>query len=107
MKKTFFILTTVLLSFSASAQVGKMYTTSGDRSQSLTEVDVEGDPSDKTNGAIILLPQEEYQSIDGFGFALTYSSCYNLLKMTKEARTELLKRTYSMTEGYGVSYARI
>ena len=36
----------------------------------------------------------------------TYSSCYNLMQMTPEARQALLKRIYS-TEGYGVSYARI
>jgi glucosylceramidase len=47
------------------------------------------------------------QTIDGFGFALTYSTCYNLLKMSQENRTAFLKRTFSTTEGYGVSYARI
>lgn len=48
-----------------------------------------------------------YQKIDGFGFALTYSSCYNLLKMSAADRRAFLKKTYSTTEGYGVSYARI
>lgn len=52
-------------------------------------------------------PAKEYQSMDGFGFALTYSTCYNLLKMSPEARAHFLKQTYSETEGYGVSYARI
>ena len=50
---------------------------------------------------------KRYQTIDGFGYAITYSTCYNLLKMSPEARADLLKRTYSKTEGYGVSYARI
>ena len=48
-----------------------------------------------------------YQDIDGFGFAITYSTCYNLLHMSEADRTAFLKRTYSPTEGYGVSYARI
>jgi glucosylceramidase len=47
------------------------------------------------------------QEIDGFGFAITYSSCYNLLHMNAADRADFLKRTYSETEGYGVSYARI
>ncbi len=51
--------------------------------------------------------EEEYQTIDGFGFALTYSSCYNLLKMDAEKRAELLRRTFSPEDGYGVSYVRI
>lgn len=50
---------------------------------------------------------KKYQTIDGFGYAITYSSCYNLMQMTPEARQALLKRIYSTTEGYGVSYARI
>jgi glucosylceramidase len=47
------------------------------------------------------------QTIDGFGFAITYSSCYNLLKMDPADRADLLKRTFSVTEGYGVSYCRM
>ena len=50
---------------------------------------------------------KKYQTIDGFGYAITYSSCYNLMQMNPEARLALLKRIYSTTEGYGVSYARI
>lgn len=56
---------------------------------------------------IQLNPAETYQTIDGFGFAITYSTCYNLLKMTTEDRRAFLKKIYSTTEGYGVSYARI
>ncbi|MGI6224372.1 MAG: glycoside hydrolase family 30 protein [Prevotella sp.] len=57
--------------------------------------------------AIILDSTDTHQTIDGFGFAITYSTCYNLLHMSDEDRTDFLKRTYSTTEGYGVSYARI
>lgn len=52
-------------------------------------------------------PAETYQTMDGFGFAITYSTCYNLLKMSAEDRAQFLRQTYSPTEGYGVSYARI
>lgn len=52
-------------------------------------------------------PGVRYQTMDGFGFAITYSTAYNLMKMSAEARAAFLKKTYSRTEGYGVSYARI
>lgn len=52
-------------------------------------------------------PGTTYQTMDGFGFALTYSSAYNLLHMSKGQREAFLKRTFSPTEGYGVSYLRI
>ena len=35
------------------------------------------------------------QEIDGFGFAITYSTCYNLLHMNAADRADFLKRTYS------------
>ena len=56
---------------------------------------------------IRLMPEEEFQTIDGFGYALTYSSCYNLMKMAAHERRELLRRTFSPTDGFGVSYTRI
>ena len=56
---------------------------------------------------IQLDPSQTQQSIDGFGYGITYSSCYNLLKMTPEDRNDLLTRTFSTTSGYGVSYCRI
>lgn len=52
-------------------------------------------------------PEEQFQTMDGFGYAITYSSCYNLLKMSDSLRHELLKKTYDVKEGYGASYARI
>jgi glucosylceramidase len=48
-----------------------------------------------------------YQKMDGFGAAITYSTAYNLLKMTKDNRTKFLKQTFSNSEGYGYSYVRI
>ncbi|MGM9705552.1 MAG: glucosylceramidase, partial [Prevotella sp.] len=52
-------------------------------------------------------PSQTFQKMDGFGFAITYSTCYNLMKMSTEARSAFLKQTYSVSDGYGVSYARI
>ena len=103
-----FLLAVLLLTTAcASAQKAVRYTTDGTRTYSLEQEAIEGEQSTNLRSAIVLKPEERFQSIDGFGFAITYSSCYNLLKMTPEARTALLKKTFSTTEGYGVSYARI
>ena len=50
---------------------------------------------------------ETYQSVDGFGFAITHASCYNLLLMPKEDRTALLEEIFSKEKGIGSSMARI
>ncbi len=52
-------------------------------------------------------PTTKYQEIDGFGVAITGSSCYNLLHMTDENREDLLKETFDPVEGVGYSYIRI
>lgn len=100
----------VLLAFAplgAMAQEGMMFTTDGTRTYSLTKTMLTGEKSDNVRSAIVLKPTETFQTIDGFGFAITYSSSYNLLKMSQEDRTQLLTKTFSPTEGYGVSYVRI
>lgn len=56
---------------------------------------------------IYLRPGEEYQTMDGFGSAITGSTSYNLLKMAQEDRTAFLKEVFSETEGAGQSYIRI
>lgn len=65
-----------------------------------------------TNGAVsspmaVRLTDERYQSIAGFGAALTHSSCYNLMKMTATDRAAFLKEFFSIEEGMGVSMVRI
>lgn len=85
-----------------------VFTTSADGNYSLYEsqADVYSGQSLSPSTIQMDLAQQK-QTIDGFGFAITYATCYNLLKMSKEDRTDLLTRTYSKTNGYGVSYARI
>ena len=100
-------LMSVLLSIGASAQEGWVYTTDGTRTYSLTKTMLTGKKSDNVRSAIVLKPSETFQSIDGFGFAITYSSSYNLLKMSKDDRNRLLAKTFSPSDGYGVSYVRI
>ncbi len=56
---------------------------------------------------ITLNPSVQYQEIDGFGAAITGSTCYNLLRMSRENRTKLLTETFDTLTGDGYSYIRI
>lgn len=56
---------------------------------------------------IKLDPATRFQTMDGFGAAVTGSTCYNLMQMTRENRAKFLKDTFSPTEGMGQSYVRI
>ena len=56
---------------------------------------------------ITLDPATRYQEMDGFGSAITGSTCYNLMQMAPADRTKFLKETFSETEGLGQSYVRI
>ena len=53
------------------------------------------------------LSGESFQSVDGFGFAITHATCYNLLLMPQEDRTALLEEIFSPEKGIGSSMARI
>ena len=53
------------------------------------------------------LSGETFQSVDGFGFAITHASCYNLMLMPREDRTALLEEIFSVEKGIGSSLARI
>lgn len=51
--------------------------------------------------------QTTYQTIDGWGPAITGSSCYNLLLMTQQDRTNLLKEVFDPVDGMGYSFIRV
>lgn len=89
------------------AQRAVVYTTTADGTKSLEKIVKSTSSTATSNNIITLLPDKQNQSIDGFGYAITYSSCYNLLKMPKALRSSLLKKTFSQKEGYGASYVRI
>jgi len=85
-----------------------LYITTNTRSQDFATKAV--DFSDKSNMSPTTIkrdPATRYQEMDGFGAAITGSTCYNLLQMTEENRDKFLKETFSPTEGMGFSYVRI
>ncbi|MGK6350558.1 glycoside hydrolase family 30 protein [Parapedobacter sp. DT-150] len=66
-----------------------------------------GESSNMSPTTIRLNRQQRYQTMDGFGAAITGSTSYNLMQMTPDDRAKFLKETFSETEGYGHSYIRI
>lgn len=86
----------------------KVLTTSSDRSKNLTESFIDFNKTSNTSKTTIQLnPSETFQTIDGFGAAITGSTARNLLKMEAADRQKFLTETFSPTEGYGMSYIRI
>ncbi|MDR2466252.1 MAG: glucosylceramidase [Prevotellaceae bacterium] len=86
-----------------------VYLTSSDRTADFAKKSVNF--SDKPNMSpttVTLDPSVRHQTMDGFGAALTGSSCYNLLRMTPADRTKFLKETFSDADGSaGFSYIRV
>ena len=85
-----------------------VYMTSATGMYSLTKISADILSGDNNKSADIEInPSQTYQTMDGFGAAITYSTAYNLLKMSQTDRTNFLRKTFSDTDGYGFSYVRI
>lgn len=65
-----------------------------------------GAPSD-VNFYKVSLNGESYQTVDGFGMAITQASCYNLLVMPAADRTAFLEEVFSREKGMGSSLIRV
>ena len=58
--------------------------------------------------AIVVNDMQQYQPMEGFGFALTGGSAQLLMQMTPERRSGLFKRLFTTAgDGIGVSYLRV
>ncbi len=80
----------------------------GNRAKSFSKETIALTPNKETTQATITLkPDQKFQLVDGFGSAITGSTCYNLLKMSAEDRKNFLVETFSTTEGFGQSYIRV
>lgn len=85
-----------------------MYVTTNTRSQEFKKQTATfSEKSNMSPSTIKLEPSTRYQTMDGFGAAITGSTCYNLMQMSKENRDKFLKETFSTTDGMGQSYIRI
>ena len=99
-------LLSLLLPLLLHAEQVRIYTTTADGAKQM-EYSTAQSSRVKAARHLTLKPSAAWQEMDGFGYAITYSACYNLLKMSPTDRRAFLTRTFSPTDGYGVSYARI
>lgn len=83
------------------------YLTTMDRTSALTKTNLSLTDAPLFTECITLDKEKTYQDIDGFGAAMTGSTCYNLMKMSASDRHAFLKRTFSVEDGFGFSYVRI
>lgn len=86
----------------------KAYVTTADKSKLFAEEGIEfGRPGSMSPYTVTIDPSTEYQTVDGFGGAVTGATCYNLLKMSKEDRTAFLENVFDPEKGLGSSLIRI
>ena len=101
----------VSLCKAADATRARWWLTSPDKSSLLAEqTPLEPSPSsaDSTAPAIFVDPHQRFQTMEGFGFALTGGSAQNLMRMAADKRHELLKELFSLENGgIGISYLRV
>src|SRR5690606_6471484 len=85
-----------------------IYITTNNRSQEFNRQFAYFSEKENMSPSTIRLEAEtRFQTMDGFGAAVTGSTCYNLMQMTPANREKFLKETFSETEGMGQSYIRI
>lgn len=104
MRKTLLI-SVLLICASAQGQV-KTYSTTTDRSMDLTEGSITMGGIQIGAPTLKLDEGTRFQTIDGFGAAITGSTAYNLSLMPAEARQRFLEETFS-PQRYGFSYVRV
>jgi len=64
--------------------------------------------NDGRGQAIVIDESQSMQTMDGFGFALTGGSAQNLMKMSRNERTNILKEMFETNDqNIGVSYLRL
>ena len=108
MKNLFFTLVALLFASTAAAQQEVFsIVTSGTKDKLFAETMIPLGEMDSSLPQITIDPKTTFQSMDGFGAAVTGSSCYNLLKMTPEDRKQVLTETFCPETGFGYSYIRI
>ena len=107
---TLFFLLINLPSLTAQKRTVGQWLTNADRSQ-LFQLQPQQVPfsADSSGHPVIAIDEaQNFQSIDGFGFALTGGSAQHIIQMSAAARAALLKELFGTGNGQiGVSYLRL
>ncbi|WP_313185357.1 glycoside hydrolase family 30 protein [Sphingobacterium siyangense] len=85
----------------------ELYVTTQDKKQDLKNIRINARVQKDVATTIVLDPQVRFQQMDGFGAAITGSTCYNLMQMQKKDRQRFLNETFNPKKGFGHSYIRI
>jgi glucosylceramidase len=82
--------------------------TTHDRVSDLRRTAQRFDPAANLSPFMIRLDSTvRYQVMEGFGAAITGSTCFNLLRMTAGDRARFLRETFDPAGGFGFGYVRI
>lgn len=95
---------------SMSAQQITSFSTTSNRSNLMHFTENDGEFRLERNhqrNYIVVDPRQEYQDIDGFGFALTGGSAQHIINMSADHRACLLHELFDPTEGIGISTIRL
>ena len=88
-------------------EAAKSYTTTADKSSLFAEKTIAFGKTASMSPYAVRFTDETYQTVDGFGAALTVASCYNILKMPQDRRTSFLKQMFDTKTGIGSSLIRV
>ena len=67
-----------------------LWTTTFDKSRNFEQSSIKFDQSSPMSPNAVRFTDETFQTVDGFGLAITHAACFNLLRMSQEDRSKLL-----------------
>lgn len=85
----------------------KSYTTTADKTKLFAEADITFGKTASMSPYAVRFTDDTYQTVDGFGAAMTVASCYNILKMPQAKREAFLKQVFDPKDGIGSSLIRV
>lgn len=88
-------------------EAARSYTTTADKSSLFAEKTIAFGKTASMSPYAVRFTDETYQTVDGFGAALTVASCYNILKMPQDKREAFLKQMFDTENGIGSSLIRV
>ena len=102
------LISSLSLLFSCSSGDATVWTTTFDKSKEFEKTIVHpGGKAGDSSIPSISLTDKTFQSVDGFGLAITQASCHVLLQMKPEDRHSLLTEMFSPVDGAGSSLVRV
>lgn len=90
-----------------AVRMADVYTTTRSMSKIFTSSQVELTDAAESSTAVYLDPSTKYQTIDGFGAAMTWAACYNIQRMPEADRAKLMTELFDREKGLGISLVRV